>query len=102
MKMKIAQTTATILAAIALASIAFAAPDYGPKPSRKSRSQPTQGCCVSAPCKGVDCCTTKSVMTGYMGNHSQIPVYKRVIDCKGNCPVTVNNQRSICRKGSRA
>lgn len=102
MKTKIAHIAATILVTIALAPAAFAAPEYGPKPSHGSKARPTPSCCVSAPCKGVDCCTTKSVMTGYMGNKGQIPVYKRVIDCKGNCPVTVNNQRSVCRKGSRA
>jgi hypothetical protein len=42
------------------------------------------------------------VMTGYTGNHNQVPTYKRVIDCKGNCPVVVDDQKAACSKGSRA
>lgn len=102
MKTKIARLTVTLFAAVALAPLAFAAPEYGPKPSRRTATQAAPTCCMSAPCKGKDCCTTKLVMTGYTGNHNQVPTYKRVIDCKGNCPVVVDDQKAACSKGSRA
>lgn len=102
MKTKIARLTATIFAAVALAPVAFAASEYGPRPSHGNKDQTAPSCCMSSPCKGKDCCTTKMVMNGYTGNHNQIPVYKRVIDCKGNCPVTVDDQKAACSRGSRA
>jgi len=102
MKTKIAHLTATILAAVALAPAAFAAPVYGPKPSHGFKSQAAPNCCEAGACNTKGCCTTKRVSTGSAGYGRQIFPAKRVIDCNGNCPVAAQSQPAVCKKGSRA
>ena len=102
MKTKIAHLTATIYAFVMLAPAAFAAPEYGPKPSHGTKDQAAPTCETGGSCKGKDCCTTKLVSTGISGYHHQVTSTKRILECNANCPLTAKDQAKVCKSGSRA
>jgi hypothetical protein len=104
MKTNIASLTASLTAslfALLLAPAVLAAPVYGPKASHRSKPQAAPGCCVSGPCMGKDCCTTKVVSNGPTKSGRMVRPASRVRDCNANCPIAAANQRADCQAGTR-
>jgi hypothetical protein len=102
MKTKLSNLAVSLCILASLSSAASAVPVSFMRFGSAANVFPLPQPVLNARCKANACCGEKTMADVKVGGIMHTTTSKRVVTCKGRCPIEVKQQGSVCRKGMQA